>query len=170
MQKIDYSFYNMKIFHAREDAIRDIIMYEKFKLGKVEKFTNKDLLEMNILNTLERLGYPMDMLGTYLCKDIVLKIINNYENKNLLNELNYTFSQFYNDIANNDKEIGIKTFNLYVHQALDNINEENIDEELYNKIFFSDCSNKYGFNFLRIAKYVKNNFSGNEKQKMKVKV
>lgn len=98
---------------------------------------------IEVLDLLAKLGYPMDLVGTYLYKDMIL-IAKNYlldiqddqvQKNQLLAQMQSPYSQFYFDIARNDLDIGIKTFHEYVNEAIENIQYNKADSILMQEIY-----------------------------------
>lgn len=97
---------------------------------------------IEILEILDQLGCPMESVGTYLFKAMILSAKESLlsseddsEKKELLAEMKSPFSQFYFDIARNDLDIGVKTFHQYVGDAISKINYKNVNKELAQNIF-----------------------------------
>ena len=154
------------------EAKRDKSNYIKYKEGITDNFPEEVLTSMKILDILNNLGYPMNELGTYLYKDVILEVYNSIQNisnrndiekcRKLLEELNDTFSNFYHYIAREWKELGVKPFHLYIQQSIERINNNNINKELSKKIYGDKEEEKnYGLNAFQIAAYVSNKYSFN---------
>ena len=47
--------------------------YEIFRSNQVDDFSENTIRDMNVLSVLERLGYSLDELGTYLYKDVIVE-------------------------------------------------------------------------------------------------
>ena len=152
--------------------------YAKFKLGETDGFSNSVIRDMNLLNLLERLGYPMDELGTYLYKDMIAEIYallpseSNRKDINrcraLMSELTDAYSQFYHNIARDWKEMGIKSFHLHIQRAIDRINDEIVDKELSKRMFGDNPSDlDYGLQAFQIAAYAQNKYSYDNTQQYK---
>lgn len=120
--------------------------YIKYKNGIKANVDDEELLSFNILSLLERLGFSVDLIGTYLYKDVIIKISNyllsNDANKdvynNLLSDLKNKYSQFYVDIARNELDMGITTFHNYINEAVSKQNSlkgTRVDTNLVYQIF-----------------------------------
>ena len=98
-----------------------------------------------VLYLLEKLGYPMNMIGTYLYKNMIISVseyisdisperdITNYNS--LILQLRNHYSQFYFDIARNDLDMGIKTFHGFVSEAISKIDYSKANPVLFKRIF-----------------------------------
>src|SRR5699024_9897097 len=100
--------------------------------------------EVEILSILEKLGFPMSQLGTYLYKDVIVEVCNiinegeitsNNKRRKLIARLNDGYDEIYKQIASEDKEIGCKTFHSYIEGAIKDIDETRTDTSLAEKIY-----------------------------------
>jgi len=108
------------------EDIKDYKMYKKGNLKKVSEDSDNEL-GMKILSLLEKIGYPMDEIGTYYYKRMIFKVVKNLEaidrgestlnSEELVSQLKNPYSQFYVEVAKLELDIGIKTFHMYVGQA-----------------------------------------------------
>lgn len=97
--------------------------------GYINQLPLEQQKEVRVLNLLENLGYPMEELGTYLYKDVIVStadILANSSNdlfsqQMLVEELNHKYSQFYFDIARNSLDMGLKEFHWLVQRAISNV-------------------------------------------------
>lgn len=125
--------------------------------------------DMYILETLNKLGFPIDQIGTYLYKDIIseimyridndTEILDNEEKKNkLLSELNNVSktSQFYTLVALEYNELPIKRFKDAIDESISKI--ENKDEETEIAIFGINNGLSFGEQAYMIATYVKDEY------------
>ena len=102
--------------------------YDIYKSGNSNNSINYDIEEMRVLSMLENLGFDMNEDGTYLYKNMVLKIKNylceiltkgdNVDLKDYLLGIKEKYSQFYVDVARNDMDMGVRTYHEYVEKAL----------------------------------------------------
>ncbi len=148
LQNASYAFYS---------ASNDRDSYIDYKMGRIDKLTNSTLIELKVLELLEKLGYSMDEVGTYFYKDLILEVYRNLKEKdktNLEETLIDKFSQLYYYIATEDKEIGIKSFHSYIEKAVDEIDSSSTDKELKEKIYGDKSIEQYGLNALNIASYL----------------
>ena len=61
------------VSYAMNEANEDKKKYSLFKQGYTQVFTEEENKNMQVLSILERLGYSLDELGTYLYKDVIVK-------------------------------------------------------------------------------------------------
>lgn len=139
--------------------------YMNYKLGNLENFSEERLHDMEILSILDGLGFPMDNIGTYLYKNMIVKVVHHLggtdsfgqaiSQDKLLQQLKSPFSQFYFDVARNDLDMGIKTFHSYIEGMLENVNYENAEPTLLFEVYsnFSEETD-YGEHAFIIGKYV----------------
>lgn len=159
----------LMIFHGASFAAylanKDSDKYAKFKAGEEQELSDSDSRSMNVLSILERLGYPMEEFGTYLYKEIIIEICDSLKEiadqkfdmekcEYLLSQLNNGFSQFYYNIAREYLEMGVKSFHLYIQQALEKINYEKEDLDLAYQIFGANpMEQNYGLQAFQLAAY-----------------
>lgn len=102
--------------------------YKDLKTGKITDEIRPDLaLELDMLYLIEKLGYDVNTTGTYLLKDMaveaakkMLEAKNNDDICEIRRQMKQAFSQFYVDLARNDRDMGIKTFYSFVNIAYEN--------------------------------------------------
>ncbi|MBO5121385.1 MAG: hypothetical protein J6C28_06850 [Bacilli bacterium] len=143
----------------------DKVDYAKYKSGSSEGFSEERVEQMEVLNVLEKLSFPMDEVGTYFFKDMIVKAkryLNGTDDfgreisqEELLQELQDPFSQFYFDLARNELDIGLKTFHTTIEHALESVDYEKADTTLLLEIY-SNFSKEtdYGEHALMIAKHM----------------
>lgn len=135
--------------------------YTSYKMRTEESYISEDhALEMETLSILEQLGYPMNHIGTYLYKNMIIKVANHleliidkndYEDecKKLISQIETPFSQFYVDVARNDLDIGVKSFHQNVTKAVENVNYSVADPNLLinfnNSVFGKNDYKKQSF-------------------------
>ena len=141
--------------------------YADYKLGSLEDKSKDKMQQMEVLSVLDGLSFPMNEVGTYFFKDVIIKTIryldgtddfgNSIDRTQLLDELRSPFSQFYFDIARNELDIGVKTFHSYIEHALESVQYENADAALLFEIY-SNFSKEtdYGEHALIIAEHIRN--------------
>lgn len=151
--------------YAKLLAREDMELYRKYNIGDTAEFSEHQLRNMEVLNVLEKLGYPQTELGTYLYKELVMSAFDKIKDFNrkidkdkaedLLKEMNDAFSSFYVQVARDDMEIGVKSFHLYIGKAIDRIDESKIDSQLAEKIFGKNpVESNYGVQAFKIASYL----------------
>ena len=155
---MDYAVYS-----AKEEKN----LYDSLKKGMPYVLTELQKNEVEILSILEKLGFPMSQLGTYLYKDVIVEVCNiinegeitsNNKRRKLIARLNDGYDEIYKQIASEDKEIGCKTFHSYIEGAIKNIDEIRTDTSLSQKIY-GDKDITYGTAAFRIADYYLNEYS-----------
>lgn len=152
------------VSYAMYVANSDREKYAMFKRCCTANLSKTDKKDVNILYILEHLGYSLDELGTYLYKDVISNVCEFLKDmaenpdmdkcKWMLAQLSDGHSNFYHVLAGEDKEMGMNSFHLYIQQAIDNINEDAIDDELVSRIFGDDVEvQDYGMQAFQIAAY-----------------
>ena len=153
--------------HAVYSAKEEKNLYDSLKKGMPYVLTELQKNEVEILSILEKLGFPMSQLGTYLYKDVIVKVCNiinegeitsNNKRRKLIARLNDGYDEIYKQIASEDKEIGCKTFHSYIEGAIKDIDETRTDTSLAEKIY-GDKDITYGTAAFRIADYYLNEYS-----------
>ncbi|MEE3342576.1 MAG: hypothetical protein VZS44_00615 [Bacilli bacterium] len=149
---------------AIHEANRDKENFEKYKNGNTEELSEETIKDMRLLQLLQRLGYPMEELGTYLFKDVIAEVYNSIQDesgkkdidkcRSIMVDLNNPFSNLYHYIAREWKELGIKSFHLFIKKATDKIDYNSIDKGLSKKIYgILPEDNNYGLHAFQIAAY-----------------
>ncbi len=140
--------------------------YLDYKKGVVQPISQKEILEMRILELLEDQGFSLKELGTYLYKDVVQNVIECLQDPNmkidiLQQELSNRYSQFYFDISRNERDMGLKTFHFYIRLALSNQKETS-----KSTVIKSLCSQReipnYGMLAFYIAEHIMTLFPNNQ--------
>ena len=155
-------FFNSVNFMANV-AHQDKKAYEAYKRTQ-EVVEGASIEELEILNILDELGYPLGEIGTYLYKALIVNILNYLwgvpirrevlSEEELKEQLNNPFSQLFFDIARNDMDLGIKTFHAAINRASANVDIESVNRKMSEEIFSGDFDPvDYSFNALDIAKY-----------------
>ena len=150
--------------YAAYVAYKDKENYLKYSKYEIAEFSKETLRDMMLLEILDKLGYPKNELGTYLYKDLIALVYDKIKDiksrrdidkcRALMSDLTNAFSPLYHYIAREDKEMGIKSFHLYIQRAIENIASENIDEDLSKSIFGENPEEKdYGMQAFQIAAY-----------------
>ena len=155
---MDYAVYS-----AKEEKN----LYDSLKKGMPYVLTELQKNEVEILCILEKLGFPMSQLGTYLYKDVIVEVCNiinegeitsNNKRRKLIARLNDGYDEIYKQIASEDKEMGCKTFHSYIEGAIKDIDETRTDTSLAEKIY-GDKDITYGTAAFRIADYYLNEYT-----------
>lgn len=128
---------------------------EKYLKAKSEEELT---LENKIILLLEKLGYSIDELGTYYIRDVIIRMMEILKSENfelLIQQLVNPFSQFYFDIARNDKDIGVKTLHAFIMRAHEKILSNQLDLNLVELIFGDKREHlDYKEEIYFIAKYI----------------
>lgn len=140
-------------------AMNDSLLYDKYK-NDIEVSEDK-IIDMEILSILDRLGFPMNELGTYLYKDVISSTYENIRNckdesdiLNIMADLKYRYSNAYSMIARDGYEMGIKTFHRFVEDAVKKIDEDKIDIAFFDTIFDETSEHDTGSRAFEIASYL----------------
>ena len=147
--------------------------YNKYKLGMVEDFSDYDCQDMQVLETLERLGFPLNEIGTYFYKNMILKVIyfinqNSTSKAQLLEQMNNPFSQFYIDVARNDLDVGIKTFHSHIEDAFTKVKFSKADTSLLFELSHNSSKNiNYGEYAFIIGEYLTTKKNCDKQQSVK---
>ena len=140
--------------------------YLSYKLGSLENVSEERLQEMEVIEVLEKLGFPLDSVGTYLFKDMIVKAMKELDGRDafgreispdeLLQQMKSPFSQFYVDVARNDLDMGIKTFHSHMERTLEEVDYAKADATLLYEIYsnFSEETD-YGEHAFIIAKHMR---------------
>lgn len=146
----------------------------KYDYKLKENLSEEKKLEVDTLNVLELLGYPLEQTGTYFYKDIIVKIIKQMQEsisiesyQMLISALNNDYSQFYFDIARNNYDVGLKTFHNCINTSRKTKKRKNLT--LQQKIGIDDSKMNYKEEALLIANYITENQSKKEYPKIKKK-
>lgn len=159
---VETLYYNHALAHIKDT---DMMNYAIYKSGSTENLTDEKLQEMQVLDSLFKLGFPKDNEGTFLYKSMIKKAIHHLDGfddigheiseEELLRQMQQPFSQFYLDAARNDLDIGIKTFHAYICQALSNVDYACVEPKVLSDIYgnFSEETD-YGKHAFVIAKRI----------------
>ncbi len=155
---------------------RDRKDYRTYCRGSLSEFSEERLQEIKVLDTLIKLGFPEDGIGTYYYKEMIFKAVQYLNNgvddlgipiseDELLSQMQRPYSQFYLNIARYDLDVGIKTFHSHINSALKLVNYDSIDTTLLHDIYgnFQEETD-YGKHALIIAKYVNSTLQGKDKK------
>lgn len=161
-------------------AEKDKMYFEKYKNGTLEDIVEKkgtlevkkeDILpSMQTLELLEKLGYPMEELGTYLYKELIVEVYKEIKElggredeekyQDIISSLKDAFSSFYRFLAIDYLEIGNKAFHLYIQKAILLIDHDKEDEQLLRKIFGEKPSDiDYGLQAFQFAAFLGGKYS-----------
>ena len=155
-------------------GIKKVIEAEKKLLldYKENDTINTDGYEkIQVLNLLDKLGFPMDEIGTYLYRDVIMASLKDIEykrsNDEILEGLNNFYSSTYQNIARDDYWIGITTLHSLIRRAIDKISDDNTDKLVISEIFSEDdVDSNYGIKAFMIASYLYNTMDKEESKKI----
>lgn len=127
--------------------------------------------KIQVLNLLDKLGFPMDEIGTYLYRDVIMTSLKDIEykrsNDEILEGLNNFYSSTYQNIARDDYWIGITTLHSLIRRAIDKISDDNTDKLVISEIFSEDdLDSNYGIKAFMIASYLYNTIDKEESKKI----
>lgn len=143
----------------------EIYEYQAYKNGEEVEGIELYQQDIVILETLEKLGYPMNHIGTFLYKNVILSVLERLENvetrrdvykcKGLIAELKDGLSPFYYNLSRRELNLGVKPFHWRIEEAISKIDNEKIDKLLFYGIFckYNDDMD-YGEQAFLIAAYV----------------
>lgn len=140
-------------------------LYEKSKRKQIEDLKSSEKISIQILSLLEKLGYPMDELGTYLYAKVILSVCESLNEiiadediekyNKLVSDLNDAYSNFYLWIAKEDLEMGLKSFHLHIEKSISMIDDSKSNKELISSIYDKDITElNYGEQALYLASYL----------------
>lgn len=114
-------------------------LYDKYKKKEAIISDPRMKIEMEVLELLEGLGFPMDEIGTYFYKDLIARIVailvgDLADRPQIEAALEDPYSQLYFDVARNELDIGIKSFKEFVSLAFAKIDITNADPELLDSV------------------------------------
>lgn len=137
----------------------------RYKSGKISEITEIEQLKMETLDLLESLGYPMDELGTYLYKDVIMSIREQLDvvetredvkkSASILEEAKSAFSQLYFNLARNERDIGVKEYHRILSRSLSKVDYKKASPELLYKVYGNfPFDMDYGENAFTLANYL----------------
>lgn len=185
-QFTEYS--KMEQFHLIWSGIAGIVeetyycqqRYLAYKENGFEELSEEQELEMKTLEFLKNLGYDLEEIGTYLYKEVIIKVANHLSNEKKRNNLEFcrdliatlqnAYSGFYFDLARNDRDIGTKTFHSYIDKAHEKRDMTKVSAELMVDIY-EPCSRElnFGESAFLLGNYVASNLMPASKSKPKEK-
>ena len=123
----------LEIYECQVDKRR----YDMYRSNNSNGTINYNMEEMRVLSMLENLGFDMNEDGTYLYKNMILKIKNylceiltkgdNVDFKDYLLGIKERYSQFYVDVARNDMDMGVRTYHQYLEKAMSSLDLDKAD-------------------------------------------
>lgn len=142
------------------DIYNDKKNYLEYKNGVKKDYSSDEISSLLIIELLDKNGFSLDCLGTYLYKDVVKNVIGCMKNpgnnlEQLRMDLSNPYSQFYFDISRNDRDMGVNTFHSYIEEAILNIQFDNKTSNLLDIMCRGQRMN-YGELAYEIASYMLN--------------
>lgn len=146
---------------AKMIAKNDKDKYEQYKAGKFESDKESDYKDIYILTLLEGMGFPMDKLGTYLYKELILEVGNQIKEKDLEGTIE-SYKELYDDVNNFDSnlylwvasdylEMGRKSFLSYMKQSFDKIDKRKIKKGISNNLFAGEKQPDYAYQTVQLG-------------------
>ena len=137
-------------------------LYEKYKAGERDSIDYYQLHDMKALSVLDNLGYPMDKMGTYLFKELILDIeskINLYdlnEPKEIIEDLESDESCIRRNVSVEFLGMSDNIYRRLISNAIAGIDNSRIDSELARNIYgINDENEKPEIIAYNIAQYLK---------------
>ena len=145
---------------AKMAAKKDKEKYEQFKAGTYKSDKESDYRDIYILALLEGMGFPMDKLGTYLYKELIMEVKEQLKEKEetiesynkMYDDVNDFDSNLYLWIASDYLEMGIKTFMLYMKQAFDSIDTRKIKKAISDNLFAGETKPDYAYQTVQLGR------------------
>ena len=142
--------------------------YIEYK-NRVNSGSNYKSLEFETLITLENMGYPINDIGIYYFRDLIVRACvlkkEGINDTDLCTLLDDKFSQFYFDVARNENDIGIKNFNRIIGSCLEKRNKSADSNKLAFKIMKKlPEDNSLGTNIFYISGYVYGEYNSSKNQ------
>lgn len=146
---------------AKTIAKSDKEKFEQFKKGSLVSDKVYDYKNMYILSLLEGLGFPMDEVGTYLYKEVILEvgelltILDEDSSVKLYNllydSLNDIDSRIYSWIHSDYLEIGKKSFMFYLNESFDKIDNTKVNKDIHEALFGDEIQPDYAFQTVQLG-------------------
>ena len=102
------------------ENLRDYEKYKKYEYIKEDRY-----VRMSILDSLKKLHFDLDEIGTHLFAQVIEEIHTNLEDirgqgdiDTLVTLLEDEYSQFYCTLAREDNDIGIKSFHKLIKETM----------------------------------------------------
>lgn len=127
----------------------DATYYRDYFSGKKEG-NHKDKKDIEVLEMLKELGFSMEEPGTYFYKDVVMKAAEMQSDCMLETDSNLAqlshllsdpYSQFYFDLARNERDMGIKTFHSHIAKAMSKTQFSHVNPSLWKDVYGTSMKN-----------------------------
>lgn len=146
---------------AKFIAKKDKDKYDKYKEGKFKSDKESDYQDIYILTLLEGLGLPMDQLGTYLYKELIMEVreqlskieedstIESY--KSLYDDINNFDSNIYYWVSRDYLEMGRMSYLNYLKQAFEGIDKSKVDPTISNSLFAGEEQPDFAYQTVKLG-------------------
>lgn len=135
------------LFIAKDDKER----YINYKYNNAKPSDKYEKDAMEIISILERLGFSLDEVGTYLYKELIVSIYQEIKSDEEITESREEMlNRLIKKLVYNILEITKDQYEEFVKESIDSIDGNDIDIELSDKIF-KDSIYDYGNNAFEIA-------------------
>jgi len=132
---------------------------------EVEFYSEDEKTRMKILSLLDRLGYSLNHLGTYLYKELIClcmkKLVCTNTREDILSCREYLKllkdrqSYLHYDLAKFDLEIGVNFYHSLIEDAINSVDYEKANQDLLSQIYSGiNFSIDYGENAFLLAAYL----------------
>ncbi len=110
-------------------------VYNDYKNGKSNIIAiGEGKKELEILEFLDNLGFPINEVGTYYYKDLIIRILALLDEGISVEEISQAleepYSQLYFDVARNELDVGIKSYNGIINLAFEGIDISKANPDL----------------------------------------
>ena len=140
---------SFSLFIAKDDRER----YNEYKATGTKPIDKYEKDSMEIISILERLGFSLDEIGTYLYKELIMSMYQEIKNSNEITETKEEMSaRLVKKLTHNVLEMPCDQYEELVKESIDSIDGNNIDIELSEKVFKNSIYN-YGENAFEIASH-----------------
>lgn len=137
------------LFIASDDRER-YINYKSTNTKPIDKYERD---AMQIISILERLGFSLNEVGTYLYKELIMYIYQEIKDgEEITEKIDDMSSRLIKKLSNNILEMPIDQYEELVKESIDYIDGENADIELSEKII-KESIYDIGANAYEIASY-----------------
>lgn len=156
-----------KVRNERDTKEAQTLFYDlnypcsEYYYEKMIYLENKDLnnKEHYILDLLEKLGFSINEVGTFLYKKLILSLCDviEYMSTNEIKELlKNPYSQLYFDVARNDLDMGCLSFHSYIEHAISVCNDKMKKSDAFKLLKYNFNNLSYGEAALFLAKFISN--------------
>lgn len=149
------------LFIAKDDRER----YNKFKTTGTKPIDKYEKDAMEIISILERLGFSLDEIGTYLYKELIMSMYQEIKNNEEITEkIDDMGERLTKKLTHDLLEMERDLYEELVKESIDSIDGSNVDIELSEKVF-KDSIYNINANAFEIASYYMKNKKEEKKSK-----